>query len=314
MQSSNRSTFKVTTAALTLAVQIAVAAQPAAAPHPHKQYPIDQFMATVSVRDASFSADETRILFSSNKTGVFNVYAVPVKGAEPTQLTHSTTDSTYAASYFPQDDRVLFTKDNGGNELAHLYVLSPAGKERDITPGKSLTADFIGWSKDGARFFVTTNERDPKYFDVYRYDAKTLARSLFYKNTDGLFPEQVSGDGQWIALSKPNTTNDWICTSGARIRAASRVSRRTRRQRSILPAPSMPTRNPSTSSPTMAVSSPDCAAICWPTVSSRGGEGELGHYLPCLSRMTAGIRRRASMKMRSRRASTLKTPLWVARR
>ena len=33
-------------------------------------------MATTSVRDASFSADEKRVLFSSNQTGIFNVYSV----------------------------------------------------------------------------------------------------------------------------------------------------------------------------------------------------------------------------------------------
>jgi hypothetical protein len=43
------------------------------ATRPSKQYTIEEFIASTSVRDASFSADEKRLLFSSNQTGIFNV-------------------------------------------------------------------------------------------------------------------------------------------------------------------------------------------------------------------------------------------------
>ena len=46
-----------------------------------KRYTIEQFMATISIAGASFSADEKRILFSSNATGIFNAYTLPVEGA-----------------------------------------------------------------------------------------------------------------------------------------------------------------------------------------------------------------------------------------
>ena len=123
-------------------------------------------------------------------------------------MTKSTTDSTYAVSFFPKDDRILLTRDQGGNELNHLYVLSPDGKERDLTPGEKLKAAFSGWTPDGAAFFVSTNERDARYFDIYRYDTATFERTLLYKNEHGHFPDVVSGDGKWVAMTKLNTTND----------------------------------------------------------------------------------------------------------
>ena len=79
-----------------------------------KRYTIEQFMATTSLGSASFSADEQRVLFQSNATGIFNAYTLTVKGGAPSALTKSTTDSTYAVSFFPNDDRVLFTRDKGG--------------------------------------------------------------------------------------------------------------------------------------------------------------------------------------------------------
>jgi dipeptidyl aminopeptidase/acylaminoacyl peptidase len=173
-----------------------------------KQYTIEQFLDTTSIAGATFSADESRILFSSNKTGIWNAYTVPVAGGPWTPITSSTTDSTYAVAFFPHDDRILLTRDQGGNELNHLYVRMSGGEEQDITPGARLKAQFLDWTPDGAAFYVTSNERDPKFFDIYRYDAKTYARALLFENTDGYFPAAVSGDGTWVSLTKVNTTND----------------------------------------------------------------------------------------------------------
>lgn len=173
-----------------------------------KRYTIEQFMATTSLNGASFSADEQRILFSSNVTGIFNVYSIPVSGGEPQALTQSTTESHYAVSYFPDDDRVLFTRDQGGDEQDHLFVRERDGSERDLTPGAKLKANFMSWSGDRSAFYVSTNERDARFFDVYRYDVKTYARTLVYKNDTGMNAAAISRDGRWLALGKVNTTAD----------------------------------------------------------------------------------------------------------
>jgi dipeptidyl aminopeptidase/acylaminoacyl peptidase len=195
---------------LTLQGASAQTAKPAAAQgqRPAKQYTIEQFLDTTAISGASFSPDERRILFSSNKTGIWNVYSVPVTGGEWTQVTNSTTDSTYSVGYFPKDDRILLTRDQGGNELNHLYVRTPDGQERDLTPGAKLKASFAGWAPDGSTFFVSSNERDPKFFDLYRYDAKTYERTLIFQNEGGYLPSDISDDQRWIALVKPNTTAD----------------------------------------------------------------------------------------------------------
>ena len=179
-----------------------------ATPRPSKQYTIDQFVGTTDVFGASFSPDEKRVLFSSNETGIFNVFTVPVTGGKPTQLTRSTTDRTYAVSYFPRDERVLFTRDQAGNELSHLYVRTPDGKEQDLTPGDKLRASFLGWSQDASAFYVLGNERDERFMDVYRYDAKTYARTLLFQNDGGYDVGKVSPDEKWLSLEKSRTTSD----------------------------------------------------------------------------------------------------------
>jgi len=186
---------------------LCAAAASAQTARPSKQYTIEQFLNTTSMTGASFSADESRILFSSNKTGIWNVYAIPVTGGEWTPITRSSTDSTYAVSFFPKDDRILYTRDQGGNELNHLYVLKD-GQERDLTPGEKLKASFGAWTSDGSGFFVLSNERDARYVDIYRYDSASYERTLVYKNEHGHLPNAISGDGKWVAMIKFNTTND----------------------------------------------------------------------------------------------------------
>ncbi len=196
-------------AALLAALALCTAGPALAAPAlPSKQYTIEQFMDTLRITGASFSPDESRILFSSNQSGIFNAYTVPVTGGTPTPLTQSTTDTTFAVSYFPKDERILYTRDQSGNELNHLYVRLQDGKEKDLTPGEKLKAMFAGWKHDLAGFYVMTNERDNKFFDLYEYDAKSYDRTMIYKDETGYQIGAISDDGKWLALGKTEGTAD----------------------------------------------------------------------------------------------------------
>jgi dipeptidyl aminopeptidase/acylaminoacyl peptidase len=190
----------------------AAPAAPAAAPavaavaRPAKTYRIEDFVESTSLGGASFSHDESRLLFSSNRNGVWNAYHLPVAGGDWTPVTRSDTDNSWAVAFFPADDRMLITRDQGGNELNHLFVVEADGSERDLTPGTELKADFAGFSHDGSRFFVLSNERDARFFDVYAYDSADYSRELIYRNETGYQPSGVSGDGRWIGLAKADTT------------------------------------------------------------------------------------------------------------
>lgn len=174
-----------------------------------QQYPIEAFIGSTALSGATFSADESRILFSANRSGVWNVFSLPVTGGEWQAHTASDTDNTFAVAYFPTDDRILVTRDQGGNERNHLLVIEADGSEHDLTPGKTLKASFVRFARDGNSFYVLSNERDPRFFDVYRYaTAAGYARELIYRNDAGYQPVTVSDDARYVALEKPDTTNN----------------------------------------------------------------------------------------------------------
>ncbi|HEX9933435.1 MAG TPA: S9 family peptidase [Allosphingosinicella sp.] len=153
----------------------------------------------------AFSPDGRSILISSDQSGVFNAYRLPVAGGAPQPVTASRDNATFAISFFPNDERVLVTSDRGGNELNHLYVRLGDGRLHDLTPGERLKAQFLGWSADGRTFFVSTNERNPQMFDVYAYDAASYDRRMVFQN-EGYTPAAVSPDGRHVALVKAHSS------------------------------------------------------------------------------------------------------------
>ncbi|MBA3323052.1 MAG: alpha/beta fold hydrolase, partial [Pyrinomonadaceae bacterium] len=165
-------------------------------------------MDTTRVSGSAFSPDDKSILFSSNKSGIFNAYTIPVAGGEPRQLTKSTKESTFAVAYLP-DGRILYTYDRGGNENSHLYVMNADGSgEQDLTPGDKTKAQFAGWSRDRKSFFFLTNERDARFFDLYEMTLDGMKRTLVYQDTAGYDFGDISNDKKYAAFTKTNTTVD----------------------------------------------------------------------------------------------------------
>lgn len=173
-----------------------------------QQYTIQEFLGTTSFSGASFSPDQSSLLVSSNQTGIFNAHAIPTDGGEAVALTSSTENSIFALSYFPDDERFLYTSDQGGNELNHIYVQETDGTVRDLTPGQTLKAQFGGWAWDRGSFFILTNERDQRFFDVYECDVDDYSRTMLFTNTQGLNFVDVSPDRSTVLLSKTNTNTD----------------------------------------------------------------------------------------------------------
>jgi dipeptidyl aminopeptidase/acylaminoacyl peptidase len=182
---------------------------------PKKQYTITQFMDIVQIGGGAFSPDESKILINSKETGIFNAYEIDVKSSEQKQLTTSTNEAIFSQSYFPTDDRVIFTSDKGGNEITHIYVRDTNGSTMDLIQDSTAKADFGGWSHDKKILYYTSNSRDKRFFDLYKVQVEGSPKeenvyptTLVYQNTEGLNVSAISNDDRYIALGKSITTNN----------------------------------------------------------------------------------------------------------
>jgi dipeptidyl aminopeptidase/acylaminoacyl peptidase len=214
MRSARHAAWLIGLSMIALGAATAQAAQPAAkaSAAAAKRYSAKQFYDTTSFSLGSqlghvWSPDGKSLLISSDQSGVFNAYALPVAGGAPQPLTSSTDNATYGATFFPADSRMLFTADQGGNELNHVYVRERDGSVRDLTPGAKTKASFQGWSADGRNFWIASNERDPQTFDLYAYATDGYARRMVFQNS-GFDLGAVSRDGRYLALAKQRTSAD----------------------------------------------------------------------------------------------------------
>ncbi|PKA83879.1 dipeptidyl aminopeptidase/acylaminoacyl peptidase [Ulvibacter sp. MAR_2010_11] len=172
-----------------------------------KKYSIEQFMDNENAFDNGYSADKSKVLITSNRSGIYNMYTVSAKGGEMTPISKSDSASVFGISYFPEDDRILFRMDGNGDEIYKIFVKDGENIKR-LTPEKNVRALFRGWAKDGKSFFYGSNERDAKYMDHYEMNLSDFKSKRIYKNEDGMDFAGMSDDRSYIALVKPVNTND----------------------------------------------------------------------------------------------------------
>lgn len=174
-----------------------------------QHYTVEQFMNNLSIFGGSFSPDESKILVSSDQTGIFNAYTVAVDGQSELQtLTNSTEESIFAISYFPNDNRILYRSDDNGNEIFHLFVRNEDGTTQELTSGENARSVFYGWAHDGNSFFYGSNQRNPQLMDVYEMQVDGFESEMIYQNDQALGFGGISDDKNFMALTKPINTND----------------------------------------------------------------------------------------------------------
>ncbi len=179
-------------------------------------YTIEQFMNVERVFGSSFSPDESNILINSKESGIYNAYEIDIATGDRTQLTNSTTDAVFGRSYFPEDERIIYTSDKAGNEISHIYLRNENGETTDLTPDSTAKSNFYGWNHAKTKFYYGSNKRDPKYFDVYQTTIKSTDGSedqvfptvMMYENREGLDVSSISNNDRYLVLSKAITTNN----------------------------------------------------------------------------------------------------------
>lgn len=165
-------------------------------------------MQTTLISALSFAHDEKSILVSSNQTGIFNAFAIPVDGGPTRQVTYSTDEDIRAISCFPNDGRILYVKDTGGIESRNLYVVNEDGTHTQITFGAGAKSGFRRWTRDGKHFYCVTNERDSRYFDVFKVNSLTYQRELLFEGTrDDIFCD-LSHDERYAVFVRNNNNRD----------------------------------------------------------------------------------------------------------
>ena len=177
------------------------------------KYTIDQFYENINVGGGSFSPDESKLMINSNESGIYNVYEIDIATGEQRALTNSTKESYSGRTYFPNDNRFIYSFDEGGNENYKIFLMTTEGQAKDLTPGDSIRNGFWDWSRDKQSMFFMSNKRDPRFMDIYEMtiasmDDEMPISEIIYQNNDGLDVGAISSDKRYFALTETLTSAD----------------------------------------------------------------------------------------------------------
>lgn len=172
------------------------------------QYTIEQLYKNLAIYGSGFNADETKVLVGSNSSGIYNVYELNISDTLMRPLTNSKKESFFAVDYLPRSRKFLYSADNGGDENTHLYLKSEADISAvDLTPWPKSANSFFGWSNDKKSMYITSNKRNPQFFDLWKLDTLTWTPVMIYQNDAGMDPSGISKSERFIALTKSITSD-----------------------------------------------------------------------------------------------------------
>jgi dipeptidyl aminopeptidase/acylaminoacyl peptidase len=167
-------------------------------------FTIDRYLSVGQAYWPSLAADGQSVAFLADLTGVPQVWRSPIS-AEPTlvpwpeQLTFRA-DRVLGVWTSPiaQDQRLIYTRDAGGNENAQIILLDPErGVEHSLTAGHEAAMHIFGeWSADGKQILFAANRRQPARFDLYVQPLDGPARLVWQNDEPGFLASQsFSPDG-----------------------------------------------------------------------------------------------------------------------
>jgi dipeptidyl aminopeptidase/acylaminoacyl peptidase len=167
----------------------------------NEQYSFERYLNVRMAYGPSFSPDGQTISFLSDITGVAEVWSIPVdiespQTGWPQQLTFRG-ERVQSAWFSPREPALLVSGDIGGNELSQLFLLSADGSTfTPLTSKPEVMHLFADWSPDGKRILYSSNERDPRYYDIYERDITSGEVSVLFQSDHSNYAYRYSPDGR----------------------------------------------------------------------------------------------------------------------
>ncbi len=172
------------------------------------KFGFDRFSSIRAAYGPSFSPDGKLVSFISDTTGVPQVWSYNLETWHTDQLTlfdHRVS----LARFSPREDLLVFSMDPGGSENHQLWTLDLAGLDtRKMTEYNDKIYNFGEFSHKGDAVCYSSNERDPRFFDIYTQQLQGGSKKLVYENDGTNYPVDWIDEDR-IIFTRANTNLDY---------------------------------------------------------------------------------------------------------
>lgn len=163
-------------------------------------FSFDRYLNIRSAYSPAWLNGGQRVAFLTDITGTPQVWSLDAAGGWPDQLTFFK-EKVWTLNPAPDGNRLVCTRDIGGNERYQMFLVSTDGAEvRRISQDLGAIYHFGAWARDRLRIAFTSNERNGLHFDVYVQDVDHPVPEMVFQ-TDGNFRVLAwSPDGRKLVL------------------------------------------------------------------------------------------------------------------
>lgn len=149
--------------------------------------PLKDFFKNPDIAYFMLSPVGDKIAFTKPYKNRMNVFTSTLGGKDTTQITFIE-DRDVQGYFWKTNNRIIYIRDNGGDENFHLYAVDADGKnQKDLTPFAKVNVQIVDDLEENENeVLIGMNKENPELFDVYRLNINTGALTLEAKNPGGV--------------------------------------------------------------------------------------------------------------------------------
>ena len=150
--------------------------------NPPPTIPVEDFFKNSEKRTFRLSPDGIYIAYMAPFESRMNIHVRKFDNDSVIRVT-SVTDRDLSGYFWANNNRLVYIRDQGGNENFHLFAVDRDGtNEKDLTPFDGVRAQIIDDLEDNEEeMIIGLNKRNPQVFDPYRINIQTGEMKLFTK-------------------------------------------------------------------------------------------------------------------------------------
>ncbi len=167
----------------------------------HRLIPTKDFFRNPEQSSYQLSPGGDYIAYLAPYKSRMNIFVKKLSAAQsPAKRITALEDRDIAGYFWANNGRIVYLKDNAGDENYHLYAVNHDGTEdKELTPFKGVKVNIIDDLPEQDDYLIIgMNKRNPQVHDPYRLNITTGALELLYENPGNITSWQTDQNGKLL--------------------------------------------------------------------------------------------------------------------